>query len=72
MAQEFLQESAIKITFQNGVKENGEPLLVTKSLYNLKETATSDAIMQVVESLASLVSYPLYSVERNNSFDVTQ
>jgi hypothetical protein len=72
MAQVLLSESTLKVVFQNGLKENGEPNLVSKSLRNVKESATPEEIIQVVDALSSLVAYTLHSVVKNDSFDVTR
>ncbi|MGP7817826.1 DUF1659 domain-containing protein [Niallia sp. 01092] len=70
MAQAMFNESMLKLVFQNGVKENGEANLVSKSFRNVKETATPDEMMQVVDAIASIVALPLYSAVKNASFDV--
>lgn len=68
MAQATFMETVVKMNFQTGMKENGESIYSSKSLRNIKDAATADEIMQVAEALASLVSYPLESVVKNDSF----
>lgn len=72
MAQAIWNEASMKLLFMNGMKENGEPNIVTKSLNDVKETSTPEQLMIVAEALASLVSYTLYSVVRNDSLEINQ
>lgn len=72
MAQAIWNDASMKLLFMNGMKENGEPNIVTKSLNDLKETATPEQILIVAEALASIVSYSLYSVVRNDSMEINQ
>ena len=72
MAQGIWNESGLKLLFLNGMKENGEPNIVTKTLKDVKETATPDQLMTVAEALSSLVSYSLYSVVRSDSIEINK
>ncbi|HWJ76527.1 MAG TPA: DUF1659 domain-containing protein [Niallia sp.] len=72
MAQGIWNESSVKLLFLNGMKENGEPNIVTKSFKDVKEAATPDQLMAVAEAIASIVSYPLYSVVRYDSIDINK
>ncbi|MFT8322798.1 MAG: DUF1659 domain-containing protein [Bacillus sp. (in: firmicutes)] len=72
MAQATFNNSLIKLVFQNGVKENGEANFVSKSLRNVKETATPEEIMQVGDAIASIVEWPIHSIIKNASFDLTK
>ncbi|WP_445487230.1 DUF1659 domain-containing protein [Niallia sp. 03133] len=72
MAQSLFNESVIKLIFQNGVKENGEANFVSKSLRNVKETATPEELLQVADAVASLVTLPLQAVVKNANFDVVK
>ena len=72
MAQQIWNESSLKLLFMDGLKENGSPNLITKTFKNVKETATPDQLMTVAEALASLVSYSLYSVVRNDNIEINK
>ncbi|GKU82761.1 DUF1659 domain-containing protein [Niallia sp. NCCP-28] len=72
MAQTKFMETVVKMNFQTGMKENGESIYSSKSLRNIKDAATSEEIMQVAGALASLVSYPLESVVKNDSFNLSK
>lgn len=47
MAQALWNEASLKLAFLNGMKENGEPNLVTKTFRNLNEMATPEQILQL-------------------------
>ncbi|EOR21723.1 DUF1659 domain-containing protein [Cytobacillus oceanisediminis] len=72
MAQVHWNESSLKLMFLNGIKENGDPNLVTKTFRNVNETATPEQILAVAQGLASLVTYSLYSVERNDTSEIIE
>ncbi|WP_312093904.1 DUF1659 domain-containing protein [Niallia sp.] len=72
MAEAIWNESSMKIMFQNGLKENGDPNYITKTFKNVKQTATPEQMLVVATGLATLVSYTLYSVERNDTTDIIE
>lgn len=72
MAQQQLTASVLKIKFQNGLKENGEPNILTKSLRDVKQEASAEALLEVADHLASLVSYTHLSTERTDNFDIVR
>lgn len=54
MAQIVLKETSIKLHFQNGVKENGDPQLSSKTFNLVKPTASADQILQAADSIERL------------------
>lgn len=70
MAQEVLKDSGIRLFFEIGLDEKGEPIVKSKTYNNVRNEATGEQIFQAAQALASLSTYPLVSLERNNSFDV--
>lgn len=72
MAQALWNEASLKLVFLNGTKENGDPNLVTKTFRNLNERATPEQIFAAAQGLASLVTYSLYSVERNDLTEIVE
>jgi hypothetical protein len=72
MAQALWNEASLKLAFLNGMKENGDPNLVIKTFRNLNETATPEQIYAAAQGLASLVTYSLYSVERNDISEIVE
>lgn len=70
MAQEMLKDTQLRLIFETGLNEKGEPIYKAKTFNNVKKEATVEHLYQVALAISSLCSYPLASVERNNSFDV--
>ncbi|MBY0122287.1 DUF1659 domain-containing protein [Bacillus sp. S/N-304-OC-R1] len=70
MAQALMIETRLRLSFETGLNEKGEPMFKTKTLGNVKKTATADQIHQVAQAIASLSSDPLSTVVRNDSFDI--
>ncbi|WP_318503744.1 DUF1659 domain-containing protein [Bacillus sp. T3] len=70
MAQEMLKDTGIRLFFETGLDGNGEPIIKSKSFNNVRKEATVEQIYQASQAIASLSSYPLISLERNNSLDV--
>ncbi|MCE4047925.1 MULTISPECIES: DUF1659 domain-containing protein [Bacillaceae] len=72
MAQIVLKETSIKLHFQNGVKENGDPQLISKTFNLVKPTASADQILQAADSIETIVSFPVYSVTKHESYDISR
>ena len=70
MAQGMLKESQLRLIFEVGVTEQGDPIFKGKNYNNLKREATTDQVHQAAMALAQLCDYPLSSVERNDSSDI--
>jgi hypothetical protein len=70
MAQGMLKDTQIRLMFETGLDENGEPVVKAKTFNNIKKEATVDQIYQAAQAIAGLSAYPLVAVERNDSFDI--
>jgi hypothetical protein len=70
MAQATLVDSNLRLVFEVGVNEKGEPVLKNKMYSNLKHEATTDQIFQTAQALSALSQAPLYTVERSDRFDI--
>ncbi|UII57676.1 DUF1659 domain-containing protein [Cytobacillus spongiae] len=70
MAQEMLTESKLRLSFETGVDEKGEPILKAKAYSNVKGTATADQLHAVGQAIASLCKDPLFSVERDDRSEI--
>ncbi|OZM56481.1 hypothetical protein CIB95_11945 [Lottiidibacillus patelloidae] len=71
MAAESLTDSALKLTFETGVDANGEPIFKSKSLNNVKITATPDQLYVIANALHPLQTHNLTNVERRDTSVVT-
>ena len=70
MAQGMLKDTQLRLIFETGLNEHGEPVLKGKNYNNVKKEATADQVFQAALALSGLSSYTLNSVERNDSFDI--
>jgi hypothetical protein len=70
MAQATLVDSNLRLVFEVGVDEKGEPVFKGKMYSNLKNDATADQLYQVAQALGALCTDPLYTVERTDRSDI--
>lgn len=70
MAQGMLKDTQMRLLYETGLNDKGEPVLKGKTFNNVKKEATVDQIYQAALAISGLCSYTLNSVERNDSFDV--
>ncbi|SDJ57495.1 DUF1659 domain-containing protein [Salimicrobium halophilum] len=63
-------DSTLKLTFETGADEFGEPTYKTKSFRNVRTNATSDALYAVVEKLDVLQQYTLAEVTRDDESSI--
>lgn len=66
----MLKDSQLRLVFEVGVSESGDPIFKGKTFNNLKKEATFEQIYQAALALSQLSAYPLSAVERNDSFDI--
>jgi len=67
MAQGLLESTKLRMIFETGLNEKGEPILKTKTFSNVKKEATVDQLFQAAQALAVLCNDPLNKVERDDS-----
>ncbi len=70
MAMAMLKGSNIRLMFEAGIDEKGEPIFKGKTYGNVKKEATADQVQQAAIALGGLSANTLSSVERNDSFDI--
>jgi hypothetical protein len=70
MAMAMLKGSNIRLMFEAGIDEKGEPIFKGKTYSNVKKEATADQVQQAAIALGGLSANLLSSVERNDSFDI--
>lgn len=70
MAQSTLVDSNLRLVFETGVNEKGEPIYKGKMYSNLKHDAAVDQIYGVAQAIANLCIDPLYTVERTDRSDI--
>lgn len=70
MAEAMLSQSRLRLVFETGVNEDGEPTFRTRTFNNIKKSATPDELYSTATTLASLSDYSLDSVQRTDSYDI--
>ncbi|MBU8878723.1 DUF1659 domain-containing protein [Bacillus sp. FJAT-29790] len=70
MAQAMMIDTKLRLSFETGVNEKGQPVCKTKTFGNIKRSATADQLFQVAQAIATLCSDPVVTVVRNDSFDI--
>lgn len=70
MAEAFIKSSRLRLVFETGVNDKGEPMYGTKTYSNINKAATASQLFLAGNALGSLCSYPLVSVERNDHFEL--
>lgn len=70
MAMAMLKDSNIRLMFETGMDEKGEPIFKGKTYSNVRKEATADQVQQAALALGGLSANLLSSVERNDSFDI--
>ena len=72
MAEAFLKHSRLKLVFENGMDDEGNPVYKSKTFANVRRDSTADELYQVSQAIGSLAAQPLWLVERNDSYDIGQ
>lgn len=70
MAQAVMTSSKLRLSYETGLNEKGQPVFKAKTYANVVEAATADQLQEVGQALASLSNYPLSEIERNDSFEL--
>ncbi|MGG1677835.1 DUF1659 domain-containing protein [Neobacillus sp. NRS-1170] len=70
MAQTLLEGTKLRIVFEAGMDEKGNPLYKAKSFSNINNDATADQLYQAAQAITTLTSDVLNKVERNDSSEI--
>ncbi len=70
MAMAMLKDSNMRLVFEAGLNEKGEPIFKSKTYRYVKKDATPDQVKEAAVALGGLSANLLSSVERNDSFDI--
>ncbi|CAH0345821.1 DUF1659 domain-containing protein [Bacillus sp. CECT 9360] len=70
MATQSLYASTLRITFETGLNEKGEPMLKRKAFSNVKTSATADQLLQTAQSLANLQMHTLVEIARQDTANI--
>ena len=64
--------SSVKIKFDHGVDLNGDRIIKTKTLNQIKPDSSNDNIMSVVNALSSLQQHTLSSTNRVDNTSLSE
>jgi Protein of unknown function (DUF1659) len=70
MAEAILIDSKLKLAFETGVNEKGEPVLKSKTFSNIKNEATAEGLLSAAQAVGSLAANPIVSITRNDSYNI--
>ncbi|MBV7504161.1 DUF1659 domain-containing protein [Bacillus sp. sid0103] len=70
MAQSLLEGTKLRLVFEGGMDEDGEPILRAKTFSNVKKDATTDQLFQAATAISVLCNDMLNKVERNDSSEI--
>ncbi|MEH7126505.1 DUF1659 domain-containing protein [Bacillus sp. JJ1773] len=63
-------ETRLRLTFETGLNEKGEPIFKSRTFGNVKKMATADQLFQAATAIASLSKDSLSTIVKNDSFDI--
>lgn len=58
------------LVYQYGLTQNGKPTYKKKNYNNVKTTSSDEKIYQVAQALASLCTYSLETIERDDKKEI--
>jgi hypothetical protein len=70
MAQALLEGTKLRLVFEVGMGDDGEPILRAKSFSNVKKEATVEQLFQAAQAITVLCKDTLNKVERNDSTEI--
>lgn len=72
MAIVSIKESRLRLTYQVGTDETGNPIYRVKTYNNVKPNAQADQLLLASKAISSLANAPLMTVERNDIVEITE
>ncbi|WP_312473291.1 DUF1659 domain-containing protein [Neobacillus sp.] len=70
MAQALLEGTKLRLVFQTGMDDEGNPILNAKTFSNVKKEASVDQLYQAAHAISGLCNGRLNKVERNDSSEI--
>lgn len=70
MAQALLEVTKLRLVYEAGMDDDGNPIFRAKTFSNVTKAATTDQLSQAALALAALCNDTLNKVERNDSFTI--
>lgn len=70
MAQAVMKDTKLKLSFETGMNDKGEPIYKTKTYSNIKMDAEPEELSRVAQVLGGLCEHPLTGVEKLDNFEI--
>jgi hypothetical protein len=70
MAQALLEGMKLRLVFEVGMDDKGEPILRSKTFNNIQTGVTVDQLFQAAQAITVLSKDTLNRVERNDSLEI--
>jgi hypothetical protein len=70
MAQARLAETKLRLVFEAGMDDKGNPLTKAKTFNNINRLATADQLYQTAQAITVLCNDPISRVEKADSSDI--
>jgi len=70
MAQALLEGTKLRLVFEAGMDDKGNPILKSKTFSNVTKVATADQLSQAAQAIAVLCNDTLNKVERNDNSEI--
>ena len=72
MAEAFLMATRLKIVFDHGLDEGNKPVYKSKTFNNINRNATSEQLYRASQALGSLMSEPIWAIEKSDTFNIDE
>lgn len=72
MAEEILQASQMKLVFDYGLDGDNKPVYKTKTFNRIRLQASADQLYQAANAIRSLAGQPLWNIERNDTYQISE
>ncbi|WP_160725487.1 DUF1659 domain-containing protein [Bacillus sp. USDA818B3_A] len=70
MAQALLEGTKLRLVFDAGIDNEGNPILKSRTFNNIKKEATVDQLFQAAQAISTLCTDTLNKVERTDSSEI--
>ncbi|MEH7096666.1 DUF1659 domain-containing protein [Neobacillus vireti] len=70
MAEALLEGTKLRLVFDGGIDNEGNPILKSRTFNNIKKESTVDQLYQAAQAISALCKDPLNSVERTDNLEI--
>ncbi|MFL6558456.1 MAG: DUF1659 domain-containing protein [Bacillus sp. (in: firmicutes)] len=70
MAQSLLDSTKLRMVYEAGMDDKGEPILRAKTFSNVRKEATVDQLFQAAQAITVLGNDTLNKLERNDNIEI--